>query len=86
MLEPMYRRLAQREMLFDRMIERRGIDVAHAVELEYGETCARAIRRCLFCRAAAECARWLDSREERAASFCSNLTFFRSCARPRLPS
>jgi hypothetical protein len=77
----MCRRFAQQEMLFNRMIERCGVDVGRAVRLERGEAYARAKTKCLVCRASVECGQWLDIEGEQAVTpaFCPNRVFFCKC-------
>jgi hypothetical protein len=81
MLGSMCRRRAQQELLFNRMIERCGVEVVEAVRLEQGEAYARAADACLLCPASGECAAWLDSGSPLAPTFCPNLAFFRRCSR-----
>ena len=76
---PMCRRLERQELLFNRMIERYGVDVGRAVRLEHGEVYARARTQCVLCQACGECALWLESECGQAPAFCPNLAFFRDC-------
>jgi hypothetical protein len=81
MLGPMCRRRAQQELLFNRMMERCGVEVVQAVRLEQGEAYARAVDACLFCRRSGECAAWLEGGSPLAPNFCPNFAFFRRCSR-----
>ena len=76
---PMCRRFEHQELLFNRMIERCGIDVGRAVRLEHGEAYAQARTNCLLCRAWVECAHWLDAESEQTPAFCPNLALFCKC-------
>jgi hypothetical protein len=79
----MCRRLAERQVLFGRMLERCDVDVVRAARLESGEAYARARGTCFRCEAAGACALWLAGAGECRPAFCPNLAFFRRCRRTR---
>lgn len=84
---PMCRRFEQQELLFNRMIERCGVDVGHLARLEDGQAYARARTRCLLCPAPRLCAFWLDAAPKHSEPvFCPNLDLFRQCTPQATPN
>lgn len=77
---PMCTKLEQQELLFDRMVERCGVDVGRLARLDDGQGYAQARTRCLLCPAPSLCAFWLDAAPSNSEPvFCPNLDLFQQC-------
>lgn len=83
---PMYRRVERQAVRMHEMMDRLGIDPLDFARLQQGEIYAEARARCLFCAAADECLRWLESASpaEETPAFCPNRQLFDAC-RKRAP-
>ncbi|BAQ16584.1 hypothetical protein GL4_1126 [Methyloceanibacter caenitepidi] len=69
----------------DQMMEAQGVDVLAAIRVDGGLAFIEARAKCRYCQHAGVCRRWLlGDGGRRAADFCPNVAFFRSC--PRLDS
>jgi hypothetical protein len=73
---PIFQRVERQARLFGEMMERVGVEPGAAAREGLGASFATASRRCLACRNAAECRRWLDNGGRQSAPpFCPNAAF-----------
>lgn len=80
---PMFRRVERQVQHMARMMERIDVDAAAAVRHQSGASFAQARTRCIHCRSATECRRWLagEPDAEHPARFCPNIAYFEKFAR-----
>lgn len=84
---PMYRRVERQAVRMHEMMDRLDVDPAALARLGQGEAYAEARARCLFCKSADECLRWLERRTppNNPRLFCPSLPLFEAC-RPARPA
>ena len=82
---PMYRRVERQAVRMHEMMDRLGVDPIAFARLQQGEVYAEARTRCLFCKSADECLRWLESKASPGEdpAFCPNVRLFAGCQKRR---
>ena len=78
---PTFNQVRHRQELMDHMIERLGVDVLTAIDMEGGCAFVQARARCRNCLHESGCRLWLDSSTASPfpPDFCPNANFFRKC-------
>lgn len=82
LLWPTPEQLSRRFDLMDMMMEKRGVDVCTALDIDGGLAFIEARAKCRYCVHEEACRRWLTLRTPRTApDFCPNVKFFNTCRR-----
>ena len=84
---PMFRQVERRAIRLHQMMARLDVDIAKFTRMRRGDAYAEARARCLNCRSAEKCLRWLDGygRQDEWPEFCPNLRDFENCMNASLP-
>jgi hypothetical protein len=74
----MHRRVERQAVRMHEIMERLGVDPVALARLQQGQCYAEARARCLFCKSADTCLRWLESEATSpdVPDFCPNLPLF----------
>jgi len=81
----MHRRVERQAVRMHEVMERLGVDPVALARSQQGDAYAEARARCLFCKSADVCLRWLESHEQppqQKPDFCPNLPLFEACTGP----
>ena len=78
---PTFNQVLRRQKLMDHMMERLGVDVLTAVNVDMGQAFVEARAKCRHCQHEAACRTLLDSSgaEPSPPAFCPNACFFFRC-------
>jgi hypothetical protein len=80
LLWPAPKQLRRRFELLDRMMQKRGVNVDAARQVDGGLAFKEARAKCRYCLHAEACRRWLTIRApKRSPDFCPNAAFFLGC-------
>jgi hypothetical protein len=72
--------LSRRFNLMDRMMQKRGVDLCAALDVDGGMAFSEARAKCRYCLHEEACRRWLTIRTPRTSpDFCPNSRFFSTC-------